>query len=165
VETYLVCSLVRLRCHTITPQLPHIFATISALFSRSAQWQTLICSSQIFPFRGTFIALRFVKSQALNRRRDRFSSNPTYVAVAVYSSVRTGRRRILKVAGLDSNVARSEKTKSGHYKNGDAISVEPWRSNAFPMVRDLIVDRSALDRIIQAASLFLPAAPQLPASI
>ncbi len=36
------------------------------------------------------------------------------------------------------------------YKNGDTIVVEPWRANAFPVIKDLIVDRSAFDRIIQA---------------
>ncbi|RMG48380.1 MAG: succinate dehydrogenase/fumarate reductase iron-sulfur subunit [Acidobacteria bacterium] len=37
-----------------------------------------------------------------------------------------------------------------HFKDGDEIYVEPWRSRAFPVLKDLIVDRSALDRIIQA---------------
>ena len=37
-----------------------------------------------------------------------------------------------------------------HFKNGDTIVVEPWRAKAFPIVRDLVVDRSAFDRIIQA---------------
>ncbi len=36
------------------------------------------------------------------------------------------------------------------FKDGDKIYIEPWRARAFPVVRDLIVDRSALDRIIQA---------------
>jgi len=36
------------------------------------------------------------------------------------------------------------------FKDGDAIYIEPWRARAFPLVKDLIVDRSALDRIIQA---------------
>ena len=36
------------------------------------------------------------------------------------------------------------------FKDGDEIWVEPWRSKAFPVIRDLIVDRSSLDRIIQA---------------
>src|SRR5689334_21655539 len=36
------------------------------------------------------------------------------------------------------------------YKNGDTIVVEPWRANAFPVVKDLVVDRSAFDRLIQA---------------
>jgi len=36
------------------------------------------------------------------------------------------------------------------FDDGDEIWVEPWRSRAFPVVRDLIVDRSALDRIIAA---------------
>jgi len=36
------------------------------------------------------------------------------------------------------------------FSDGDTIVVEPWRSRAFPIVKDLIVDRSALDKIIQA---------------
>ncbi len=36
------------------------------------------------------------------------------------------------------------------YKDGDTIVVEPWRANAFPVIKDLIVDRSAFDRIVQA---------------
>lgn len=36
------------------------------------------------------------------------------------------------------------------FKNGDTIVVEPWRSKAFPVIRDLMVDRTAFDRIIQA---------------
>ncbi|MCI7551955.1 MAG: succinate dehydrogenase/fumarate reductase iron-sulfur subunit [Actinomycetaceae bacterium] len=37
-----------------------------------------------------------------------------------------------------------------HFKDGDTITVEPWRSAAFPVLRDLVVDRTAFDRIIQA---------------
>src|SRR6478736_66121 len=36
------------------------------------------------------------------------------------------------------------------FKNGDTITVEPWRANAFPVIKDLIVDRTSFDRIIQA---------------
>jgi len=36
------------------------------------------------------------------------------------------------------------------FKDGDTIYIEPWRARAFPVVKDLIVDRSALDRVIQA---------------
>ena len=36
------------------------------------------------------------------------------------------------------------------FKSGDTIVVEPWRARAFPIIKDLIVDRSALDKIIQA---------------
>jgi succinate dehydrogenase / fumarate reductase iron-sulfur subunit len=36
------------------------------------------------------------------------------------------------------------------YKDGDTITVEPWRANAFPVIKDLMVDRDAFDRIIQA---------------
>jgi len=36
------------------------------------------------------------------------------------------------------------------YKEGDIITIEPWRANAFPVIKDLTVDRSAFDRIIQA---------------
>ena len=37
-----------------------------------------------------------------------------------------------------------------HFKNGDTITIEPWRAKAFPVVKDLVVDRSSFDRIIQA---------------
>jgi len=36
------------------------------------------------------------------------------------------------------------------FRDGDTIYVEPWRARAFPVIRDLVVDRSAFDRIIQA---------------
>ncbi len=36
------------------------------------------------------------------------------------------------------------------FQDGDTITLEPWRAKAFPVVKDLVVDRSALDRIIQA---------------
>ena len=37
-----------------------------------------------------------------------------------------------------------------HFKNGDTITIEPWRAKAFPVVKDLVVDRSSFDRIIQS---------------
>ena len=37
-----------------------------------------------------------------------------------------------------------------HFKDGETIFIEPWRSKAFPVIKDLVVDRSAFDRIIQA---------------
>ncbi len=37
-----------------------------------------------------------------------------------------------------------------HFADGDLIVIEPWRARAFPVLRDLVVDRSSLDRIIQA---------------
>ena len=37
-----------------------------------------------------------------------------------------------------------------HYKDGDTIVIEPFRAQAFPVIRDLVVDRSAFDRIIQS---------------
>jgi succinate dehydrogenase / fumarate reductase iron-sulfur subunit len=36
------------------------------------------------------------------------------------------------------------------YRDGDSITIEPWRAKAFPIVKDLVVDRSAFDRIIAA---------------
>ena len=36
------------------------------------------------------------------------------------------------------------------FKDGDTITVEPWRAKAFPVIRDLVVDRTAFDRIQQA---------------
>ncbi len=37
-----------------------------------------------------------------------------------------------------------------HFKDGDELYLEPWRAKAFPVIKDLMVDRSALDRIIAA---------------
>jgi succinate dehydrogenase / fumarate reductase iron-sulfur subunit len=36
------------------------------------------------------------------------------------------------------------------FRDGDTVTLEPWRARAFPIVKDLVVDRSAFDRIIQA---------------
>lgn len=36
------------------------------------------------------------------------------------------------------------------FKDGDKIYIEPWRAKAFPVIKDLVVDRTAFDRIIQA---------------
>jgi len=36
------------------------------------------------------------------------------------------------------------------FSDGDEITIEPWRARAFPVIKDLIVDRSAFDRIIRA---------------
>jgi succinate dehydrogenase / fumarate reductase iron-sulfur subunit len=36
------------------------------------------------------------------------------------------------------------------FKDGETLVLEPWRAKAFPVIKDLVVDRSALDRIIQA---------------
>src|ERR1700728_374871 len=37
-----------------------------------------------------------------------------------------------------------------HFKDGQELVVEPWRARAFPVIKDLIVDRGAFDRIIAA---------------
>jgi succinate dehydrogenase / fumarate reductase iron-sulfur subunit len=36
------------------------------------------------------------------------------------------------------------------FRDGDTVTIEPWRAKAFPVIKDLVVDRSALDRIITA---------------
>lgn len=36
------------------------------------------------------------------------------------------------------------------FKDGDTITIEPWRSAAFPVIKDLVVDRTAFDKILQA---------------
>jgi succinate dehydrogenase / fumarate reductase iron-sulfur subunit len=36
------------------------------------------------------------------------------------------------------------------FKDGDTITIEPWRSAAFPVIRDLVVERAAFDKILQA---------------
>jgi len=56
------------------------------------------------------------------------------------------------------------------FKDGDTITIEPWRAKAFPVVKDLIVDRSAFDRIIQAGGFIsvntggVPDANEIPIS-
>lgn len=37
-----------------------------------------------------------------------------------------------------------------NFKDGDSVVIEPWRAKAFPVIKDLVVDRSSFDRIIQA---------------
>jgi succinate dehydrogenase / fumarate reductase iron-sulfur subunit len=37
-----------------------------------------------------------------------------------------------------------------HFRDGATVTIEPWRARAFPVIKDLVVDRSAFDRIIQA---------------
>jgi succinate dehydrogenase / fumarate reductase, iron-sulfur subunit len=36
------------------------------------------------------------------------------------------------------------------FKDGETITIEPWRANAFPVLKDLVVDRGAFDRMVQA---------------
>jgi succinate dehydrogenase / fumarate reductase iron-sulfur subunit len=49
-----------------------------------------------------------------------------------------------------------------HFKDGDIIVVEPYRASAFPVLKDLAVDRSAFDRIIQAGGYISVYAGQAP---
>src|SRR3569833_870451 len=37
-----------------------------------------------------------------------------------------------------------------HFKDGETLTLEPWRAKAFPLLKDLVVDRCALDRIISS---------------
>src|SRR6187431_1480990 len=57
------------------------------------------------------------------------------------------------INGIPHGPAKSTTTCQLHmrsFKDGDEITIEPWRAAAFPVVRDLVVDRSAFDRVIQA---------------
>ena len=59
----------------------------------------------------------------------------------------------LMINGIAHGPARGTATCQLHmrsFKDGDAIHVEPWRARAFPVVKDLVVSRTALDRIIAA---------------
>ncbi len=49
-----------------------------------------------------------------------------------------------------------------HYRDGDEIWIEPWRASGFPVVRDLVVDRSALDRIVSAGGFISARAGSAP---
>lgn len=48
------------------------------------------------------------------------------------------------------------------FRNGDVIAVEPWRATALPVIRDLVVDRTALDRIIEAGGYISAATGSAP---
>ncbi len=48
------------------------------------------------------------------------------------------------------------------FKDGDTITIEPWRAKAFPVIKDLVVDRSAFDRIIQAGGYISVSTGQAP---
>jgi succinate dehydrogenase / fumarate reductase iron-sulfur subunit len=48
------------------------------------------------------------------------------------------------------------------FRSGDTITVEPWRAAAFPVVKDLVVDRSAFDRIISAGGFISVSTGQAP---
>jgi len=48
------------------------------------------------------------------------------------------------------------------FKDGDTLTLEPWRALAFPVIRDLVVDRSAFDRIIQAGGFITAATGSAP---
>ena len=59
----------------------------------------------------------------------------------------------MMINGVAHGPARGAATCQVHmrsFKDGDDIFVEPWRARAFPVIKDLVVDRSAFDRIIQA---------------
>ena len=49
-----------------------------------------------------------------------------------------------------------------HYKDGDTIVIEPFRATAFPVIKDLVVDRSSFDRIIQAGGYISVSTGQAP---
>src|SRR3989442_14981454 len=49
-----------------------------------------------------------------------------------------------------------------HFPDGAEIWIEPWRARAFPVVKDLVVDRSAFDRIIQAGGVIPLRTPPAP---
>ena len=49
-----------------------------------------------------------------------------------------------------------------HYRDGDTIVIEPFRAGAFPVVKDLVVDRSSFDRIIQSGGFVSVSTGQAP---
>jgi succinate dehydrogenase iron-sulfur subunit len=59
----------------------------------------------------------------------------------------------MMINGIPHGPARATTTCQLHmrrFRDGDTITIEPFRARAFPVLRDLVVDRSALDRIIEA---------------
>src|SRR6202142_3175716 len=59
----------------------------------------------------------------------------------------------MMINGVPHGPERSTATCQLHmrkFRDGDHLTIEPWRSASFPLVRDLIVDRSAFDRITES---------------
>src|SRR5438128_5364504 len=48
------------------------------------------------------------------------------------------------------------------FQNGDNITIEPWRARPFPVLKDLVVDRAAFDRIIQSGGFISAATGGVP---
>ena len=63
--------------------------------------------------------------------------------------------------GPDTGVATCQ-LHMRRFRDGQTIVIEPWRARAFPIVKDLVVDRSALDRIIQAGGYISVGTGQAP---
>jgi succinate dehydrogenase / fumarate reductase iron-sulfur subunit len=49
-----------------------------------------------------------------------------------------------------------------HFKDGDELTLEPWRAKAFPLIKDLVVNRRALDHIIEAGGFISVSTGQAP---
>jgi succinate dehydrogenase / fumarate reductase iron-sulfur subunit len=49
-----------------------------------------------------------------------------------------------------------------HFRDGQSITIEPWRARSFPIIKDLVVDRSAFDRVIQAGGFVSVGTGQAP---
>lgn len=49
-----------------------------------------------------------------------------------------------------------------HFRDGDELYLEPWRAKAFPLIKDLVVNRDAFDRVIQAGGFISIAAGNAP---
>jgi succinate dehydrogenase / fumarate reductase iron-sulfur subunit len=49
-----------------------------------------------------------------------------------------------------------------HFKDGDRLIIEPWRAGAFPVISDLVVDRSAFDHIMEAGGFVSVSSGQAP---
>jgi succinate dehydrogenase / fumarate reductase iron-sulfur subunit len=49
-----------------------------------------------------------------------------------------------------------------HFRDGQSITIEPWRARSFPIIKDLVVDRSAFDRVIQSGGFVSVSTGQAP---
>ena len=105
-----------------------------------------------YPMEGVNEHMSFLEMlDVLNERLIEKSEEP----VAFDSDCREG---ICGVCGLIINgVAHGPEKKTAtcqlhmrHFRDGDVIRIEPWRSRAFPVIKDLVVDRGVFDKIIHA---------------
>ena len=108
----------------------------------------------------SFLEMLDIVNEKLHRPAARNRSRSTPIA-AKESAERVRSRSTAKLTGPDHPGAACE-VYMRKFRDGETITVEPFRVGAFPLVKDLVIDRSALDRIVQAGGFISARAGSAP---